>query len=147
MFVRPFQDTKWKREKESKLRRQQWVQLWGEAGPEYRPGKVLEDKARQHPLPPIEGAELNRIANRVNDKAGGLHGLTYASLRNLPSREYDDELAGVLNECQRELPDSTNPLAAAAGLHVGKEAHHRAPNLTSITYRLWCFARRGPVQQ
>ena len=73
-------------------------QIVGEAGSEYRPGKVLEAEAKQNPLPPIEGAELERIANRVADKAGGLDGLTYASLRNLPSQAYHELVMCV--ECQ-----------------------------------------------
>ena len=133
-------------EERAKLRRQQWVKLWGEAGPEYRPGKVLEAEARQHPLPPIEGAELERIANRVADKAGGLDGLTYASLRNLPSRAYH-ELACVLNASESCLTAPIQWQQQQVCMLAKKPTIERPIYLTSITYRPWCFARRGPVQQ
>ncbi|CAE7453123.1 unnamed protein product, partial [Symbiodinium sp. KB8] len=144
VFTRPFQDTAV--EERAKLRRQQWVKVWGEAGSEYKPGKVLEAKAKQNPLPPIEGAELERIANRVADKAGGLDGLTYASLRNLPSQAYQ-ELAGVLNGSEESLTAPIQWQQQQVCMLAKKPTIERPIYLTSITYRLWCFARRGPVQQ
>ncbi|CAE7513634.1 unnamed protein product, partial [Symbiodinium microadriaticum] len=67
VFTRPFQDVTV--EERAKLRRQQSVKVWGEAGAEYKPGKVLEAKAKQNPLPPIAGTEIERIVKRVADKA------------------------------------------------------------------------------
>ena len=144
VFTRPFQDVTV--EERAKLRRQQWVKVWGEAGAEYNPGKVLEAKAKQNPLPPIEGAELERIANRVADKAGGLDGLTYASLRGLPSQAYQ-ELACVLNASEESLIAPIQWQQHQVSMLAKKPTIERPIYLTSITYRLWCFARRGPVQQ
>ena len=144
VFTRPFQDVTV--EERAKLRRQQWVKVWGEAGAEYKPGKVLEAKAKQNPLPPIEGTEIERIAKRVADKAGGLDGLTYASLRNLPSQAYQ-ELACVLNASEESLTAPIQWQQQQVCMLAKKPTIERPIYLTSVTYRLWCFARRGPVQQ
>ena len=144
VFTRPFQDVTV--EERAKLRRQQWVKVWGEAGAEYKPGKVLEARAKQNPLPPIEGTEIERIAKRVADKAGGLDGLTYASLRNLPSQAYQ-ELACVLNASEDSLTAPIQWQQQQVCMLAKKPTIERPIYLTSVTYRLWCFARRGPVQQ
>ena len=89
---------------------------------------------------------LEGVLKNVTDKAGGLDGLTYAALKNLPGPAYE-QLTQVLN------------LAETTGVALQHwQAHHvallpknvdieRPITLTSITYRLWCFCRAQVVKK
>ena len=141
---RPFQNLPG--EERPGARRKQWVAIWGEVENSPPIGQTLLDAAKSSPLFKITADVLEAILKNVTDKAGGLDGLTYAALKNLPGPAYE-QLTQALN------------LAEATGVAPQHwQAHHvallpknadieRPITLTSITYRLWCFCRAQVVKK
>ncbi|CAE7878786.1 unnamed protein product, partial [Symbiodinium necroappetens] len=100
-------------------------------------GFLAKDASRQT-------AEAKEAEAQV--EAGGIDGLTYASLRGLPSKAYD-ELATVFNESEACQTVPIHWQQHQVCMLPKKPTIERPISLTSITYRLWCFVRRGPVQK
>ncbi|CAE7523445.1 unnamed protein product [Symbiodinium sp. CCMP2592] len=128
------------------LRRKQWVEIWGEA--EHCPclSETLVHKAKSCQLRPIAGSEISSVIHKVADKAGGLDGLTYTAMRNLPSQAYDS-LAAVLNKAEALVQAPLHWTQNQVSMIPKKEHIERPITLTSVTYRLWCFTRRWEVQK
>ncbi|OLP76816.1 hypothetical protein AK812_SmicGene43196 [Symbiodinium microadriaticum] len=81
-------------------RRNQWVEIWGDAQqPWTGDSKLMLHAKHAEPLQPITGRMLSVSANAKADKAGGLTGLTFSAVRNLPEQAYE-QLAIALNEVE-----------------------------------------------
>ena len=83
-------------EERPEARRKQWVAIWGEVEVSPPIGQTLLDAAKSSPLFKITADVLEAILKNVTDKAGGLDGLTYAALKNLPGPAYE-QLTQALN--------------------------------------------------
>ena len=81
---RPFQNLPG--EERPGARRKQWVAIWGEVVFSPPIGQTLLDAAKSAPLIKKKADVLEAILKNVTDKAGGLDGLTYAALKNLPAK-------------------------------------------------------------
>ena len=144
VFVRPFADKPI--EERARLRRKQWAKLWGEAPMGFCPGDNLNQEAKHCQLPPIEGQQIRKISQTAADKAGGLDGLTFAAFRSLPSTAYE-EFAVILNDIEARLEAPVHWKQHQVCMLPKKPEIERPITLTSITYRIWCFARRAQVQK
>ncbi|CAE7325820.1 unnamed protein product, partial [Symbiodinium sp. KB8] len=81
-------------------RRDQWVEIWGDAQrPWTGESKLMLHAKHTEPLQPITGRMLSVSANAKADKAGGLTGLTFSAVRNLPDQAYE-QLAIAFNEVE-----------------------------------------------
>ena len=130
----------------ARLRRNQWLEIWGEAEPCQCLSETLNYKARSCQLQPITGLQISSVIHKVADKAGGLDGLTYAAIRSLPSQAYDS-LAAVLNQAETLVQAPLHWTQNEVCMIPKKEHIERPITLTSVTYRIWCFTRRREVQR
>ena len=141
---RPFQNLPG--EERPGARRKQWVAIWGEVETSPPIGRTLLDAAKSSQLFKKTANVLEAILKTVTDKAGGLDGLTYAALKNLPDPAYE-QLTQALN-----LAEATGVAPQHWQVHhvalLPKNADiERSITLTSITYRLWCFCRAQVVKK
>ena len=89
---------------------------------------------------------LEAILKNVTDKAGGLDGLTYAALKNLPVPAYE-QLTQALNLAETTGVAPQHWQAHHVALLPKNADIERPITLTSITYRLWCFCRAQVVKK
>ncbi|CAE7648448.1 unnamed protein product, partial [Symbiodinium necroappetens] len=130
----------------AKLRRNQWLEIWGEVEVCQCLTETLDYKARSCQLQPITGSQISSVIHKVADKAGGLDGLTYAAMRSLPSQAHDS-LAAVLNQAETLVQAPLHWTQNQVCMIPKKEHIERPITLTSVTYRIWRFTRRGEVQR
>ena len=141
---RPFQNLPG--EERPGARRKQWVVIWGEVECSPPIGQTLLDAAKASPLFKITAEVLEAILKNVTDKAGGLDGLTYAALKNLPGPAYE-QLTQVLNLAETTGVAPQHWQAHHVALLPKNADIERPITLTSITYRLWCFCRAQVVKK
>ena len=128
-------------------RRKQWVAIWGDAQQPWTGESQLMLHAKQtEPLQPITGRMLSASANAKADKAGGLTGLTFSAVRNLPDQAYE-QLAVALNEVEASGRIPIHWRHHQVCLIPKTEEIERPITLTCITYRLWCSVRYDIVQK
>ena len=83
-----------------------------------------------------------KIVAKASDKAGGLDGLSYGLLKRLPEAGFKD-LAKVLNQAEAGGRIPQQWARHQVALLPKAEDIERPITLTSITYRLYCFARKA----
>ena len=145
---RPFQNLPG--EERPGARRKQWVAIWGEVECSPPIGQTLLDAAKASPLFKITAEVLKVILKNVTDKAGGLDGLTYAALKNLPGPAYE-QLTQVLNlaettgvarrprsaSSEEGLPPSLLGATKPRECHPPGDRSSGLPWLNSVADRKW----------
>ena len=128
-------------------RRDQWVEIWGDAQrPWTGESKLMLHAKHTEPLQPITGRMLSVSANAKADKAGGLTGLTFSAVRNLPDQAYE-QLAIAFNEVEASGRIPIHWRHHQVCMIPKNEEIERPITLTCITYRLWCSVRYDVVQK
>ena len=87
-----------------------------------------------------------RLTIAKADKAGGLTGLTFSAVRNLPDQAYE-QLAIALNEVEASGRIPIHWRHHQVCMIPKNEEIERPITLTCITYRLWCSVRYDVVQK
>ena len=123
-----------------------WRKLWNPPG-----GQAWAPRAAAPTeLPPLDGADLARIARAIPaGKAGGADGWRVRELQALPE-PYWTLLAELLSECERQAswPDGLRQAAVSLLPKEGESelSAMRPVTILPLVYRVWAAARRGPVK-
>ncbi|OLP99123.1 hypothetical protein AK812_SmicGene18339 [Symbiodinium microadriaticum] len=97
--------------------------------------KTVPTEVRPRPSPMEQGPQMEWISSTLSENN-----------HTFSSQAYQ-ELACVLNASEESLTAPIQWQQQQVCMLAKKPTIERPIYLTSVTYRLWCFARRGPVQQ